>query len=117
MAGNKILPAIQSSTVIAQVSGPKKGDRNMEGVISSCSGSHRMSYIITKPTVTFPQTETYYEQSHIQDVLKVTNRAENEIQHCASGTKENSPHHHHSRIIIRRGTASQKPGDCYEDCD
>ncbi|GIX95340.1 hypothetical protein CDAR_561201 [Caerostris darwini] len=109
------------------LSGPKKGDRNMEGVITSCSGSHQMvkennkikrgpgrkgdiiihwferhdrkltishfifcppirivseTYIITKATVTFPQTETetetYYEQPHFQEVLKVTNPVENE---------------------------------------
>ncbi|GIY95818.1 hypothetical protein CEXT_308591 [Caerostris extrusa] len=62
-------------------SGPKKGDRNMEGVITSCSGSHHMSYNITKHTTSFTtslQTETYYEQSRFQEVLKVTNPAENE---------------------------------------
>ncbi|GIY74265.1 hypothetical protein CDAR_541361 [Caerostris darwini] len=110
----------------------------MEGVLTSCSGSHQMvkennntkkrspgrkgsTYSHCFPVLHhnnahshFPtdcRLETYYEQPQFQEVLKVTNPRE------ASGMNKSSPHHHHSRIIMRRKTASQKPGEYYEDCD
>ncbi|GIY95828.1 hypothetical protein CEXT_308651 [Caerostris extrusa] len=105
MTGNKILPAIQSSTVVAHGFCP----------IDNVS----LHYIITKPTVTFLQTETetYYEQSHFQEVLKVTNRAENENPALCQRNerKQSSPspftNYHQAQ------NCEPETREYYEDCD
>ncbi|GIY71465.1 hypothetical protein CEXT_464151 [Caerostris extrusa] len=76
-----------------------------------------LSYIITKPRVSFPQTETYYELPHFKEVLKVTNPAENENPALCqlNERKQSSPspfaNYHQAQ------NCEPETREYYEDCD